>query len=66
MWQQLDFVPELEYDLWNILDMGRKWLVDFKTRKDLLVSFNCLNNCGAIDVKTEGSALDEKSSFKML
>ena len=35
-------------------------------RKTELVSFNQSNNTGSIDVKTDGSVLEENSSFKML
>ena len=45
---------------------GRKWLVDFNAQKTQLVSFDQSNNTGAIDVKMNGSVLEEKSSFKML
>ena len=31
-----------------------------------MVLLNCSNNTGAIDVKMEGSVLEEKSSFKMV
>ena len=48
------------------LDWGRKWLVDFNARKTELVSIDRSNNIGVIDVKMDGSALEEKSSFKML
>ena len=41
-------------------------LADFSDRKTRLVLFNQFNNSGAIDVKMDGSLLDEKSSFKML
>ena len=41
------------------------WLVHFNARKTQLVSFDLSNNTGAIDVKMDGSALEEKSSFKM-
>ena len=34
--------------------------------KTQLVSFHWSNNTGAIDMKMDGSVLDEKSSFKML
>ena len=34
--------------------------------KTQLVLFDRSNNTGAIDVKMDGSALEEKSSFKML
>ena len=43
-----------------------KWLVDFNARKMQLVSLHRFNNTGAIDVKMDGSVLEEKSSFKML
>ena len=43
-----------------------KWLVDFNAGKTHLVSFDRSNNTGAIDVKMDGSVLEEKSSFKML
>ena len=48
------------------MDWGRKWLVDFNARKTQLASFDRPNNTGAIDVKMDGSVLEEKSSFKML
>ena len=48
------------------MDWGRKWLVDFSAGKTQLVSFDRSNNTGAIDVKMDGSVLEEKSSFKML
>ena len=48
------------------MDWGRKWLVDFNAGKTQLVSFDWSNNNGSIDVKMDGSVLEEKSSFKML
>ena len=48
------------------MDWGRKWLVDFNAGKTQLVSFERSNNTGSIDVKMDGSILEEKSSFKML
>ena len=48
------------------MEWGRKWLVDFKAGKTQLVSFDRSDNTGAIDVKIDGSVLDENSSFKML
>ena len=45
---------------------GKKWLVDFNAGKTQLVSFEQSNNNGFIDVKMDGSVLEEKSSFKML
>ena len=57
---------ELESDLWSTVDSGGKWLADFNAGKTQLVSFDQSNNNGSIDMKMDGSALDEKSSFKML
>ena len=48
------------------MDWGKKWLVDFTAEITQLVSFDRSNNNGSIDVKMEGSVLEEKSSFKML
>ena len=48
------------------MDWSRKWLVDFNTGKTQLVLFDWSNNNGSIDVKMDGSVLEEKSSFKML
>ena len=48
------------------MDWGRKWPVDFNARKTQLVSFDWSNKAGAIDVKVDGSVLEEKSSFLML
>ena len=48
------------------MDWGKKWLVDFNAGKTQLVSFDRSNNNGSIDVKMDGSVLEEKSSFKIL
>ena len=48
------------------MDWGRKWLVDFNAGKTELDLFDQSNNTVAIDVKTDGSVLEEKSSFKMV
>ena len=48
------------------MDWGKKWLVDFNAGKTQLVSFDRSNNNGSIDVKMDGSFLEEKSYFKML
>ena len=66
LWRQLDLTSELESDLRNTVDWGEKWLVDFNAGKTQLVSFDWSNNNGSIDVKMDGSVLEEKSSFKML
>ena len=52
--------------IYETLDWGKKWLVDFNAGKTQLVSFDRSNNNGSINVKMDGSALEEKSSFKML
>ena len=57
---------ELEYELQDTVDLGRKWVVDFNARKTELVLFDRSDNTGAIDVKMDGSVLKEKSSFKIL
>ena len=66
LWQQLELTSELESDLRDTIDWGKKWLVDFSTGKTLLVLFDQSNNNGSIDVKMDESVLEEKSSFKML
>ena len=48
------------------MDWSKKWLVDFNAGETQLVLFDWSNNTGAIDVKMDGSVLEEKSSFKML
>ena len=66
LWQQLELATELESDLRDTVDWGRKWLVDFNAGKTQLLSFDRANNISAIDLKMDGSVLEEKSSFKML
>ena len=48
------------------LDWGKNWLVHFSAGKTQLVSFDRPNNTGVIDLKMNGSVLEEKSSFKIL
>ena len=66
LWQQLDLASELESDLRDTADWGRKCPVDFNAGKTRLVSFDWSKNTGAIDAKMDGSVLEEKTSFKML
>ena len=54
---------EIESDLQDTVDWGRKGLVDFTAGKNQLVSFDWSNNFGAIDVKMDGPALEEKIIF---
>ena len=48
------------------MDWDKKWLLDFNVEKTQLVLFNQSNKTGSIDVKMDGSVVEEKSSFKML
>ena len=64
--QQLELASELESHLPNTVDWGKKWLVDFNTGKNQLVSFYWSKSTGAIDVKNDGSITEKKSSFKTL
>ena len=66
LWRQLELASELESDLRDTVGWGKKWLVDFDAGKTQLVLFDRSNNNGSIDVKMDGSLLEEKSSFKML
>ena len=66
LWQQLELASELDSDLRDTVDWGKKWLVDFNSGKTQRVLFDRSNNNGSIDVKMGGSILEEKSSFKML
>ena len=38
LWQPLELASELESDLQDTVDWGRKWIFDFKTGKTQLVS----------------------------
>ena len=64
--QQLELVSELNSDLRDIVDLGTKRLGNFNTDKTQLVSFDKFINTAAIDLKMDGSVLEEKSSFKTL
>ena len=63
--EQLELASELESNLRDTVDWGRKWLFDFNAGKTQLVLFDQSKNTGAIDVKMDGSVLEKKSSFKM-
>ena len=62
----LSVVRRQKSDLCYSVDQSRNWLVDFNAGKTQLVSFDWSNNTGAIDVRKNGSVLEEKPSFKML
>ena len=55
LWQQLELASELESDLWDTENWGRKWLVDFIAGKTQLVLCDLSNNTGAIDLKMDAS-----------
>ena len=57
----IELASELESDLRDTLDWGKKWLVDFKVGKTQLVLLDRFNKNGSIDVKMDGSVLEEKS-----
>ena len=52
LWWQLELASELESDLWDT--------VDFNAGQTELVLFDWSNNTGAIDVRMDGSVLEEK------
>ena len=54
LWQQLELASELESDLRDTVDWGKKWLVDFNPGKTQLALFDRSNNNGSIDVKMGG------------
>ena len=64
LWQQRELPSEFESDLRDTVGWSR--IVDFNAGKNQLVSFDWSNNTGAIDVKMDGSVLEEKLYFKML
>ena len=59
MWLKLQLASELESDLRDTVDWGRKWPVGFNVREAQLVLFDKSNNTGAIDVKIDRSALEK-------
>ena len=66
LWQQLEFASELESDLWDTVDWGRKWLADSNAGKTQMVLFDQSSNAEVIHVKIYGPVLEEKSSREML
>ena len=60
LWKQLELASELEPDLGDTVDWGKKWLIDFSAGEIQLVLFDRSNNNGFIDVKMDASVLEEK------
>ena len=48
------------------MDWGKKWVVDFNAGKTQLVLFDRSNNNGSIDVKMDGSVLEENHLLRCL
>ena len=63
---QLELASQLEHDLLDAGNCGRKWLLDFSSGKTQLVFFDWSVNSSAVCRKMDGSVLDEKSSFSIL
>ena len=61
MRQQLELAFEFKSDLLDTTDWGKRQLVNFDDGM-----FDRSNNSGVIDAKINGSALEEKSSFKIV
>ena len=59
--QQRKLTSELESNLRDSVDWGKKWLVDFIAGTTQLVSFDQSNDNGSIDVKMDGSLLEKKN-----
>ena len=53
LWQLLELTSELECDLGDTVDWGRKWHVDFSAGKTQLVLFDWSNSTGTINVKID-------------
>ena len=57
LWQQLELAYEVESALRDIVDKGKKWLVDFSAGKTQPVSFDQSNNNFSIDGIMNSSVL---------
>ena len=56
LWQQPQLASDFNWliqvpDLWETVDWGKKWFVDFNAGKTKLVLFDQSSNTGSIDVK---------------
>ena len=58
LWQELELASELESDIRDTIEWGRRCLADFNAEIIQLVSFDRPNNTDAIDVKMNGSVLE--------
>ena len=64
LWQQLELASELESDLQDTVDGGRKWSVNFNAGKTQLVSFDQSNNTSAIDVEMDMHVFEENHPLR--
>ena len=64
--QKLELTCKVDSDLRDTVDCGKKWLLDFNAGEPQLVSFDWSNNNSSIDMKMDGSVLEEKGSFQTL
>ena len=60
LWQQPELTSELESNLRDTVDWGKKWLVDFIAGTTQLVLFDQSNDNCSIDVKMDGSLLEDE------
>ena len=59
MCQQPQFASERQSNLLKTIDCGMNWLIGFSAGRTQLVLFDRSNNSGAVDMKVDGSALEE-------
>ena len=64
VWQQLELASELESDLQDTVDCGKRWFVDFNAKKTHLVLFVKSNSTGAIGVKLDRSVFEENYALR--
>lgn len=66
VWSQLEMAADLEADLGNVVEWGKKWLVSFNAAKTQCVPFTRSKNWADIDVKMQRTELEKKESLKLL
>ena len=64
LWKQLELASELESDLRETANWGKKLFADFNAGKTQLVLFDQSNNTGSVDVKMDESVLERKITFQ--
>ena len=66
LWQKLELATEIESDVRDTADWGKKRLVDFNAGKAQLILLHWPSKNSFIDLKMDGSVIEGKSSLKML